>query len=79
MTTGKDWKKGENLTGLVFERVLFTKVSFEWCVLTKATFKECAFRGLTGFKNADLASTTFESCQGTESFHGVERKNAVFK
>ncbi len=78
MTTGKDWKKGENLTGLVFERVLFTKVSFEWCVLTKATFKECAFRGFTAFKNSNLASTTFESCQGTESFHGVERKNAVF-
>ena len=77
--TGKDWKKGENLTGVVFESVLFTNVSFEWCVLTKATFKACAFRGLTGFKNANLDSTTFEQCQGIESFHGVERKNAVFK
>lgn len=59
--------KNENLSNIVFDRVLFDqKLSFEGCVMARATFRDCAFRAAVSFKNVDLFEAKFDNCSGIE-------------
>lgn len=72
--------KNENLTNIVFDRVLFDQnVSFEGCVMARATFRECVFRAAVSFKNVDLFEAKFENCLGIEFSKRIYLKNTNMK
>ena len=59
--------KGENLRGIVFDKVIFQhSVVFQNCVLVEAKFIECSFRGAMNLRDADLYRTKFDHCDGID-------------
>ena len=59
--------KGENLKGIVFDKVIFEhNISFRDCILVEAKFVECNFRGAVNLQNADLSKAKFDHCMGID-------------
>ena len=57
--------KGENLRGIVFDKVIFEhSMIFQNCVLMEAKFIECSFRGAMNLRDADLYRAKFDHCDG---------------
>jgi hypothetical protein len=59
--------KGENLKGIVFDKVIFQhNVVFQNCILMEAKFIECSFRGAMNLREADLYRAKFDNCDGID-------------
>ena len=59
--------KGENLKGIVFDKVIFQhSVVFQNCILMEAKFIECSFRGAMNLSDADLYRAKFDHCDGID-------------
>ena len=59
--------KGENLRGMVFDRVIFQhSVTFQNCILFEAKFIECSFRCAMNLRDADLYRAKFDHCDGID-------------
>ena len=66
--TVKDiYSKGENLRGIVFDKVIFQhSVVFQNCILMEAKFVKCSFRGAMNLRDADLYRAKFDHCDGID-------------
>lgn len=59
--------KGENLRGIIFDKVIFqNSVTFRNCVLVEAKFIGCSFRGAMNLQDADLYRAKFDHCDGID-------------